>query len=139
MPKRINNVEQRKASLKMTVEINVAYCKALFDGRRPGEAVGDMLLCAAVLVGQAEGRELNASKIADYVGMARPTVIRRLAALEKKGLIERSGMNYLMPHELVNGDAIMEVCQRVSRMIVDTAAKLSKMDSEAIARPRNGK
>jgi hypothetical protein len=58
---------------------------------RFGSGASDTLLCAAVHLGMAEDREMNASGLADSVGLPRPTVLRRLDALERTLRIEIFG------------------------------------------------
>ncbi len=49
----------------------------------------DTFLCAAVYLGTFENRQMNASKLADYVGVPRSTM--DLEELERVGRVERSG------------------------------------------------
>lgn len=135
MPRTIKNAEHRKVVLKMTIEIVVSFCKAYFDGKRPADHMNDMMLCAALVVGQAEGHPLNASKLSDWVAMARPTVIRRLANLEKRGIVERNGTVFRVRHEVANSDPVVAVGVHARGLIIRAAAKLSKLDTKGVARP----
>lgn len=134
MPRAIKNGEHRKVVLKMTIDIAVAFCKAYFDGNRPADHLNDMLICAALIVGQVEGHPLNASKVADWVAMARPTVIRRLAALEKRGIVQRTGLTFKVREEVANSERVLAVGVEARSLIMSAAAQLSKLDSKAIAR-----
>lgn len=138
MPKTIMYAQHRKVVLKMTIEIIVTFCKAYFEGDKPADRVNDILICGAVMVGQAEGHPLNASKVADLVGMARPTVIRRLAVLEKKGLVVRAGRTFKMRHEFVNSDRVVQAGISARKAIFTAHAQLSKLDSKGVARGRTG-
>jgi DNA-binding transcriptional ArsR family regulator len=64
---------------------------------RFGSGASDTLLCTAVYLGMTEDREMSAGKLADFVGLPRPTVLRRLDALERAGLVERRGMTWRTP------------------------------------------
>lgn len=134
MPKAIKNGEHRRVVLKMTIDMVVLFCKAYFDGERPADNMNDMMICAALVVGQVEGHPLNASKVAAWVSMARPTVTRRLASLEKRGLIQRSGMTFKVHKEVVNSDRVLAVGVHARDLIVSAAAQLTKLDSKAVAR-----
>lgn len=134
MPMTIKNAEHRKVVLKMTIEIVVALCKAYFDEKRPSDRANDMLICAALIVGQVEGHPLNASKVAGWVGMARPTVIRRLESLERRGIVERIGKRFKVRQEVANNERVLSVGIEARGLIVDAAAKLSKLDTKAIER-----
>jgi hypothetical protein len=54
-----------------------------------GADASDTLLCAAVYLGMFENRLMNASKLADYVGVPRSTV--DLEEFERVGRVERRG------------------------------------------------
>ncbi|WP_441253679.1 helix-turn-helix domain-containing protein [Bradyrhizobium sp. 613_E4_N2_2] len=49
----------------------------------------EALLCTAMFLAQAEGRPMTLSKIAEYIGMPRPTADRKLRALQKRGVVEQ--------------------------------------------------
>ncbi|WP_367949109.1 helix-turn-helix domain-containing protein [Paraburkholderia sp. NMBU_R16] len=54
----------------------------------------------AVAIGDLEGRPLTAYKLAQYIGMPRPTVIRKLASMTCAGLVERDARRrYLLTPE----------------------------------------
>ncbi len=136
MPKTIKNAQHRKVVLKMTIEILRLFCKAYFDGDRPADRVNDVLIVAAIVVGQVEGHPLNASKVAEWVAMARPTVIRRLAALEKKGVLVRDGRVFKACHEVVNSDPVVAAGVKARELIFTACAQLSKLDTKPVARGR---
>jgi hypothetical protein len=56
---------------------------------RFGADASDTLLCAAVYLGMFENRQMNASKLADYVRVPRSTM--DLEELERVGRVERRG------------------------------------------------
>jgi DNA-binding transcriptional ArsR family regulator len=100
----------------------------------------ELLICSAVFIGHAEGRALTAGKIADYIGMPRPTVIRKLQALEARGVVEQAkSKTYRIAMQ--NGDvrervnaAIRACTQHIHR----ASAELSRLDSAAIERQKTG-
>lgn len=139
MPKGIKNAEPRKVVLKMAIDLMVSLCKAYFEDEKPADRTNDVLICAALVVGQAEGHPLNASKVADWVAMARPTVIRRLASLEKRGIVERKGRAFKVRQEVVNSEQVLAAGIQARALIMNTACKLSKLDSKAIAGQPRGK
>lgn len=61
---------------------------------RFGVHVGDRLIAAAIFLGMADEQEMTASRLAAMVGLPRSTVLRRLAALEAAGAIERRGLTW---------------------------------------------
>jgi IclR helix-turn-helix domain len=53
-----------------------------------GAHTADLLICSAVYLGTTAGRPMTAAKLAAYVGIPRPTVIRHLRELERRRLVE---------------------------------------------------
>ncbi len=45
------------------------------------------LLCAALFIAQAEGQSLTSAKLAAYAGMPRPSAIRKLRELARRGIV----------------------------------------------------
>ncbi len=129
MPRSIKNVDQRLIILKALLDIVREFCTAYFPGKRHGACVEDLLILCAIFVGQAEGRPLNTSKVADFVGMARPTVIRKLSALERAKVLERQGGLFTIRMDRVNSDAAVAACDAACKLFVTTTAKLSKLDT----------
>lgn len=131
MPKRIKTAKQRAELAKLTVWLVEYICQQYMGDEMFSASSGDVMLCCGIFVGQAEGRPMTAGNLADYIGMPRPTVVRRLKALEKRGLVEMDGSKALLPMCIINSPAMTtgEVVRRVHRV----SANLSKMDSKPIA------
>jgi len=55
-----------------------------------------LLIGCAIMVGHAENRPMNATKIAHYIGLPRSTVIRKLKEFLRAGVIARHGNVYLL-------------------------------------------
>ncbi|AUS42639.1 hypothetical protein CYD94_10900 [Ralstonia solanacearum] len=64
---------------------------ALLRERRFASRAGDVLLLVGVAIGDLEHRPLTAYKLAQYIGMPRPTVNRRLARMARAGLVRLGG------------------------------------------------
>ncbi|RAQ10244.1 hypothetical protein DPR02_15560 [Burkholderia cepacia] len=64
---------------------------ALLRERRFASRAGDVLLLVGVAIGDLEAKPMTAYKLESYVGMPRPTVIRRLAKMARAGLVRRDG------------------------------------------------
>jgi Crp-like helix-turn-helix domain len=58
-----------------------------------------LLIGCAIMVGHAEGRPMNTTKIAHYIGLPRTTVIRKLNEFLRSGVIARYGNVYLLSEE----------------------------------------
>lgn len=70
--------------------------------QRFGTQVGDLLVRAGIYLGTIEAQPMTAAKLAAYVGIPRPTVVRRLRALERRGLVERRGRTWVTPQRLIS-------------------------------------
>lgn len=69
---------------------------------RFGAEIGDLLIRASIYLGTIEGHPMTAAKIASHIGIPRPTVVRRLRALERRGVIQRNRRRWSTSAELLN-------------------------------------
>lgn len=90
-----------------------------------GTRAGDLLLRSAIYVGTVEGRPLTVAKLATYVGIPRPTVVRRLRELERRGLVVRIDGTWRTPILLVERRRSQDFGAMV-RLIAATHAKFKK-------------
>ena len=95
-----------------------------------GSQTGDLLIRAAIYLGTIEGRPMKSAKLAAYVGIPRPTVVRRLRSLERRGLVELRDKKWRTPLRLVD--------QR-SRQDFNALVRLVQTTNDRLKRPRNGK
>jgi len=58
-----------------------------------------LLIGSAIMVGHAENRPMNATKISHYVGLPRSTVVRKLNEFARTGVVARHGNVYLLSEE----------------------------------------
>ncbi|MCW0101048.1 helix-turn-helix domain-containing protein [Burkholderia pseudomallei] len=90
----------RRTSLHRALDDMRALSWMLLRERRFASNAPDVLLICAVAIGDLEAKPLTAYKLADFIGMPRPTVIRRLAAMARSGLMERdSRRRYVLTPE----------------------------------------
>ncbi len=59
-----------------------------------GNRANVLIVGVAVYLGTIEGRPMTATKLAAFIGMPRPTVLRRLKLLCRRGVVERVGKTY---------------------------------------------
>lgn len=130
----IKQVTHRAVTVKMALEIMRLFCAAYFRDNLYGSRASDFIVAGAVFVGQAEGRPLNASKVADFAGMPRPTVVRKLAELEAEGIVAKNGRTFTIPGELANSEDAVAAASAAKKQIVDAATKLSKLDTVPVAK-----
>jgi DNA-binding MarR family transcriptional regulator len=71
---------------------------------------------------------VRASTIAQVLKLPRPTVLRRLNDMEKRGYVERVGNAYRMTDKVNIPDLKQKLQKRID-MILETARELSKLDT----------
>lgn len=84
-----------------------------------------LLIGAAVYTSTIEGRPMTASKLAAFVGMPRPTVIRRLRTLSRLGAVERVGNAYRTPARRLDQLALRDH-SAVTRMVRKASDQLTR-------------
>lgn len=82
--------EARGLVSKTLIEVLRALTMSIFDTPNLGERVEEILIVAAIVVGQAEGRLMCASDIANYVGLPRATVIRKLRTVDMARMLGKT-------------------------------------------------
>ncbi len=95
----------------------------------------DVIICAGVYIGQAEGRPMTSAKLADFIAIPRATVVRRLRDLQAVGKVAQITRNrWIIPTDPQGNCEIIErlFAETISH-IHSTASQLSKMDNVNIA------
>jgi DNA-binding IclR family transcriptional regulator len=101
----------------------------------PDTSCADIILFCAVLIGHAEGRPMTAGKIAAYVGMPRPTAVRRLQEMMGKGIIRHDARKRwtMLTTQSARRDLIDSVIVANTQHIRRAVEALSKMDGIDVA------
>jgi CRP-like cAMP-binding protein len=76
----------------------IALTRVMVDsvfGEKPADH-SLLLIGSAIMVGHAENKPMSATKIAQYIGLPRSTVIRKLNEFQRAGVISRHGNVYLL-------------------------------------------
>jgi predicted transcriptional regulator len=79
----------------------IALTRVMVDsvfGKKPADH-SLLLIGSAIMVGHAENRPMNATKISHYVGLPRSTVVRKLNEFARTGVVARHGNVYLLSEE----------------------------------------
>jgi hypothetical protein len=80
---------ERLALAKAYLALTRVMADSVFGNKSADHSL--LLIGAAIMVGHAENRPLNATKIAHYIGQPRSTVIRKLNEFLRLGVIARHG------------------------------------------------
>jgi predicted transcriptional regulator len=76
------------------VALTGVMVRSVFGQKRADHSL--LLIGAAIMVGHAENKPMNATKIAHYVGLPRSTIVRKLKEFLDSGVITREGNAYLL-------------------------------------------
>lgn len=79
----------KRSQLYQAIDTMRKLSLVLLRERRFASNAGDTLLMCAVAIGELEAKPMTAFKLAQFIGMPRPTVIRRLARMTRSGLVVR--------------------------------------------------
>jgi hypothetical protein len=88
---------ERLALAKAYIALTGVMVDSVFGNKPANYSL--LLIGSAIMVGHAENRPMNATKIANYVGLPRSTVIRKLNEFLRVGAIARQGNVYLLSEE----------------------------------------
>ena len=88
---------ERLALAKAYIALTGVMVDSVFGNKPANYSL--LLIGSAIMVGHAENRPMNATKIANYVGLPRSTVIRKLNEFLRVGAVARQGNVYLLSEE----------------------------------------
>lgn len=95
---------------------------------------GMLMLALAAYIGHLEGRTMTAAKLAAYAGMPRPTAIRKLEELSRRGVLKRVEGGRWECMTVPGYTREKKIVRQTVALILKAAVTLSKMDGDAIAR-----
>ena len=102
----------------LLIDLTRALGTGLLRTDRFGTRAEDLLILCGLCVGQAEGRPMTAFKLAQYIGQARPSVIRRLDRLEAAGLVRRVRPGgYVLTDGLLSSSGFKRAMREVERRV----------------------
>jgi predicted transcriptional regulator len=118
---------ERLALAKAYIALTRVMVDSVF-GKKPADH-SLLLIGSAIMVGHAEDKPMSATKIAQYIGLPRSTVIRKLNQFLKAGVIARHGNVYLLSIERAhNQTKYVTEAMRIFR-IAEKDLKASELDT----------
>ncbi|WP_426608494.1 hypothetical protein [Bradyrhizobium sp. McL0616] len=88
---------ERLALARAYVALTGVMVRSVFGQKHADHSL--LLIDAAIMVGRAENKPMNATKIAHYVGLPRSMVIRKLKEFVDSGVITREGNVFLLSEQ----------------------------------------
>lgn len=95
-----------------------------------GTVVDLMMIELALIIGQVDEKPMSATKVSQYIGIPRPSVIRKINQLVESGMVERLPTNkFRVSPSYLRSRQFYSVIEQSERLIHRTAVILSKMDT----------
>jgi hypothetical protein len=113
------------------VDMFRSISEEVFSSNKAPAIVDNAVICAALYVGECEGRKMTATKISAYVGISRPTVIRRLEAMRRqKAVIQNADKSWRLMLENREVAAFSRaITDRHLKLLHKAFKELSKLDT----------
>ena len=97
------------------------------------------MISVGLFIGQAEGKPMTATKLSSYIGMPRPTLIRKLHELEQCGIAKPALKGWRLNTDDPAIQARVDACKDATLQLLRKAtAELSRLDTATIARQKSG-
>jgi CRP-like cAMP-binding protein len=126
VPRRDERLVICRLLVSMTKEL---HASVYGDDCNFGAHLEALFVGLAVLIGHGERKPMNATKVALYLGMPRPTVLRKLEEFIQLGIIVRRGNYYFIsPTRMANDDHVFDALNRLLEKHV--AGRPPKMDGQ---------
>lgn len=125
---------ERLRNARLALDLARVVNDSIYGNQPFGHHMDGVFILMCVVIGHAENRLMNVSKIAHYLGMTRQTVTRRLEELIALQVIERGGQYYYIDQRFTErGDFFLS---RANNLIEATCRELER--SKAMAVPKLG-
>lgn len=129
MPSDKSPPDARVVTSRLFLDLIRIGVRPLFGNVPAAPRALDVLLLCAVAVGAVEGRPMNAGKLAHFGDVPRPTAVRRLAAMQRGGIVSRLRCGAYTLGPAIPEHMSQAVAQECARAIQRAAAELSKLDT----------
>jgi len=120
---------------RLLIDLLRCVTEELIEVRGIAAGADVAILGAALYIANAEGRPMTATKIAAYIGMPRPTVIRKLEQMKSIGrAVQDTEKRWRLAVE--NGDvraASIAITSRQLKLVRKASTELSNLDTTRIA------
>lgn len=125
--------KERRIIARLMIDLLKLPAEAHLGAKHYSSRCDDVMLMCAILIGQVERKPMTAAKLADYAGLPRPTVVRKLKQFEQAGMVELVNGMPAGVIEHLNGGNIEPTIRALIQSIKKAAAELSKLDGDDIA------
>lgn len=114
---------------RLVLDLVRKIARDLLEDDRFGTRADDVVLCCAIFIGLGENKPMNATKLSEYAGMPRPTVIRKLRELQDIGVVRVVGKkNAILVGDMIGTESARVATEVFTRMINAAASELNALD-----------
>lgn len=128
-----NSKQSRLMIAHLTLKLMQHYSTALLQNQHYGKNAQDIIILLGVAVGTHEKKPMTAAKLAEFICIPRPTIVRRVAGLVDAGLLRLDTRKLIYLSEIADKRASKAAPILNKSAIMRTAAFLSKLDNKPIA------
>lgn len=115
---------------KLYLEITREFVGLYLSEKYFGMYAPELIVITGILIGQTENRPMSVTKLAEYVGIPRPTVYRKLRQLELRGIVTVEGDGHLatVRYDIIKSPERLKALFKMNKLVHDATIKLSKLD-----------
>lgn len=119
---------------KTAIDVLRSYSEINFGTDKVGATIEHNLVVSAIIIGQSDGRLMSASDISNYLGLSRPTVIRRLNELKQYRTVgkKKDGARVCYYLEDSEDPQVLVAVGKVVAGIKRFCCELSKLDTKPV-------
>jgi hypothetical protein len=120
--------EARVRVMRLVVDLLRHVHHVYFSDMAFPDSVETTLIAAEIAIAQDKGTPFTARRLAAHLQMSRPTLLRRIAYLQQRGVLVRDQQALRFNADLTATSAARDAIRHSSQTIIDAAEDLSKME-----------
>jgi biotin operon repressor len=126
----VKKARQRLVLCRLMIDMMRTVHGAYAPGNEPfGTRLETFFIALCVALGDIDGKPFSVAKIAAYMRVPRTTVMRRLARLERWGLIDRQNRRYYIHEKTLNSLIGMRSYEQNRRILSKAIQELTILDT----------
>jgi DNA-binding IclR family transcriptional regulator len=111
---------ERVIVAKLVLEILREFGTGYLRTARFGTHADELILLAALVVGPT-----STAKLAEYAGVARPSAIRKLDSMVRRGIVEKVDGRYVLSANVANSSRVLRAADAARKRIRRAAAAMA--------------
>ena len=128
MPLRMMKPSERAALARLFISYGKTISQTVLNSKRFGADATDAVLAAGLVVGTMERRPMTAAQLAAFCSIPRPSVVRRLKVLEKRGIVVMEDKRARLADKVAFSQTAVEKIASEYSWFLASVRQLSKLD-----------